>query len=161
MTYFVQKRLRSYSTFSKSSTRDMITDFADLRICKLHDNREKVASVYLGKGVWYSIGTKILTDFISSENLKPPSCVGIHPRYVNIRMVKMNGKYTTCSCGIMHSFQSLCIHITSILSETISVTGNMIPIRWWYKFLYYYNSNASSMEPKIAETCKKVYVITG
>ena len=62
----LSKRLRSYSNFSKSSTRDMITDFADLRICKLHDNREKVISVYVGEGVWYSIGTKILTDFMSS-----------------------------------------------------------------------------------------------
>ena len=61
----------------------------------------------------------------------------------------------TCSCGVMHSFQTPCIHITSILSESTYVTPNMIPIRWWYAYLYYYNSTASNMAPNLAHICKQ------
>ena len=132
----LSKRLRIFSTFSHTKTKDLITDFIDLRLCDMYDNRDKVTSVYAGNGVGYCIGSKILSDFISSNTSSTPRRDGIHLLYVNVRVVKMVGKYITCTCGMVHSFQTPCIHIMSVLEKNDYVTASMIPIRWWYAFLY-------------------------
>ena len=143
----LSKRMRSYSTFSRSLTRNLITDYADLRVCKLCDNSHKVTSIYIGNGVWHCISTQVLNDFMTQTGLVN---VNSKPQYVNIRTVRIEGKYMTCTCNDIFFFQSPCIHIASILKETIGITPNMIPIRWWYHFLYYHKSEASKAAPKVA-----------
>ena len=40
------QRVKSFSTFTKSGIKDIVTDFIDLRLCSMHDNKEKVTNLY-------------------------------------------------------------------------------------------------------------------
>ena len=149
------KRIKSFSTFSQSPLKDIVTDLIDLRICDMHDNKEHVTCFYVGNKTWKCISTSSLESYITSGNIKVSDTLkGIHPRYVNIRTVQWIGQHMKCTCGKVHAFQAPCIHILAVLDDSNLLCPSMIPIRWWYVFQYYFDSEASDMAPHINDACR-------
>ncbi len=147
----LSRRLTRYSMFSRSSTKDLVTDYMDLLLCQMHDTADKVTSFYVGQGKWYCISTNTLTSFVNKGiPLQKERKV---PTYVNIRTVTLKDNYMQCSCGKVNHMMSPCIHIVSVIKKQTKVTPSMIPIRWWYTFMYYHQSEASVMAPNINSTC--------
>ena len=148
------QRLNNFSTFSQSAIKDIITDFMDLCLCDMFDNRHKVTAFYIGNGQWKVISKSQLQAVIDSNEITSIDTQGVHPRYINVRTVKIVNNHMTCSCGMVHAFQAPCIHIICILDDPSLITPAMIPIRWWYVYQYYHNSKSSIMAPNIDKACK-------
>ena len=144
-------RLIKHSSFSQSKTKDLVTDYMDLLLCKMHDTSEMIRSFYFGNGIWYCISSKVLESF--SNQAHSLKAVSTYPTYVNIRQVTLKDSFMTCTCGKVHAFMSPCIHIVAVLKSQTNVIPAMIPIRWWYTFMYYHRSDASFMAPNVNTAC--------
>lgn len=148
----IAQRLQKYSLFSNTSTKDIVTDYMDLRLCKLFDNKEKVATAYVGNGLWLSVSRKVLDDYV---NKKMSFCVkeGDCPSYVNIRRVTYRNGVMNCTCGEVQQMLGPCIHIVSVLDLHTYISPEIIPIRWYQSFLYFHDSEAGTFAPTTKKHC--------
>ena len=134
------QRINYTMTWSKSLTKDYLTDYAEGLSCSNFDRRVDYLKRYIGGHVWLVCHKHLFDEKYSSDNNSPHNKV---TRFVRVRIVAIVNGFMTCSCCYDKRMLMPCVHICCVIDEISMYTPDLFHIRWWKHFYFLYKTKVS------------------
>lgn len=135
------KTINSSKTWTKSLTKEYLTDYAEGLACSNFDNRCFYTKRRISSLEWLVCSSHIFDEHDSKQN---KSNNFKHTSFQRVRSVTIDSdNYMSCSCGYHMRWLMPCVHMCRVLDDMMYYTPDLFHIRWWkhYHFIYKRDNN--------------------
>ena len=140
------KSVNSKKIWSKSLTKDFLTDYAEGLACSNFDRKKFYVNRRVSTNKWYVCQSSIIDDDNELEDDTEPPIV---TNFKRIRVVTIdNANVMKCSCCYYNIWLMPSVHMCSIINDFNYYTPELFHIRWWKHYHFFYKRETDSNNNK-------------
>ena len=134
------KKINSTGNWTKSLTKDYLTEYAEGIACDNFDRRLKYVKKRIDDNTWLVCYSKFLTfdkEYDDSYLSKPT-------KFVRLREVSLSqDNFMSCTCNYPKRWLMPCVHICTVIDSCELYTADLFHLRWWKHFNYMFKKGHS------------------